>query len=317
MAFKHTTTSITADSATNWASHPVTFTATVVKDTTEPATATGTVAFYAGAPFDVAHELGTATVDSSGHAVLSVSMNSGSYTVTAVYSGDNLYNTSTSTSLPHSVVNPAIDISKTPDEQLVISGGTVTFTIAVTNTGDVTLTAVAVSDPLVATCDQNIGSLAPNAVSTYTCAQTGVNGSFTNTASVVGTPPVGPNVTDSDTAHVTLIGPGIAIAKTPDMQKIHKGESVSFTIFVTNTGDSPLTAVTVSDLLTPGCDHTFGTLNAGEAHSYTCALTNVTANFTNLATVTGAPPVGPNVTASDTAEVVVGFYQTFLPLVVK
>ncbi len=37
--------------------------------------------------------------------------------------------------------------------------------------------------------------------------------------------------------------------------------------------------------------------------TYSCTRTNVKANFDNVATATGSPPSGPNVTASDTAPV--------------
>jgi hypothetical protein len=48
--------------------------------------------------------LGSAIVDSSGHATLSVSnLSTGVYTVTAVYGGDNFYNGSTSAALLHLV----------------------------------------------------------------------------------------------------------------------------------------------------------------------------------------------------------------------
>ena len=98
--------------------------------------------------------------------------------------------------------SPAIDIQKTPDTQTVASGGTATFTIVVTNTGNVTLTNVSVSDPLAPDCNETIGTLAPGASSNYTCTHT-VTAAFTNTATATGTSPTG-TVTDSDTAVVSL-----------------------------------------------------------------------------------------------------------------
>ena len=68
---------------------------------------------------------------------------------------------------------------------------------------------------------------------------------------------------------------------------------------MTNTGDVTLTNVAVVDVLAPGCARTSAqlganaTLAAGGSFSYECTLANVTADFTNSATATGTPPVGP------------------------
>jgi uncharacterized repeat protein (TIGR01451 family) len=123
----------------------------------------------------------------------------------------------------------------------------------VTNTGDVPLSSVAVSDALAPDCAKSVGELAPGASSTVTCSLVGASSSFTNTATATGHPPVGPDVTAKDTADVTAIHPSIAIAKDPDSQSIDSGATATFTILVKNTGDSALSNVTVDDAQVPGC----------------------------------------------------------------
>ncbi|HLF27798.1 MAG TPA: LamG-like jellyroll fold domain-containing protein [Anaerolineae bacterium] len=201
------------------------------------------------------------------------------------------------------VIRPALDIAKTPDTQAILSGSTVTFTIAVTNTGDVALTGVSVSDALAPNCDRAIGSLNSGQRTSYTCTRSGVTADFTNTAIASGASPLGGTVSDSDTAFVDVVGPGIDIAKTPEVQTIISGSTVTFTIAVTNTGDVPLANVTISDVLAPNCQRTFATLAVGQKQSYTCTLPNVTAEFTNTATVSCTPPVGSALTDTDTARV--------------
>jgi uncharacterized repeat protein (TIGR01451 family) len=115
--------------------------------------------------------------------------------------GDDVTCTFTNTYAPP---NPSIDIEKTPDTQAIVVGGTATFTITVTNTGDVALSDVTVTDVLSPDCDASLGSLAAGASTSYDCTLANVTADFTNTAGVVGTPPVGPNVTDSDTADVDV-----------------------------------------------------------------------------------------------------------------
>jgi len=98
LAFRRTTTTAsTPETATH--DHPVMFTASVVNDTTEPAGPTGSVNFYLDGVIDGAHLLGTAAVR-AGTARITLPSQSGidpgPHTVSAVYSGDQLYNTSTS-----------------------------------------------------------------------------------------------------------------------------------------------------------------------------------------------------------------------------
>ena len=87
------------------------------------------------------------------------------------------------------------------------------------------------------------------------------------------------------------------------------GGTATFTITVTNTGNTVLTNVTVTDPLSPNCNRTSAQIPAlasmapGATVTYTCTRPNVRANFDNIATATGTPPAGPNVTATDTAPV--------------
>jgi uncharacterized repeat protein (TIGR01451 family) len=103
--------------------------------------------------------------------------------------------------------------------------------------------------------------------------------------------------------------PGITIVKNPKSQAIAAGGTARFTITVTNTGNTVLTNVFVSDPLTPNCNRTSAQLPAlaslapGASLTYTCARPNVPRSFDNVATATGTPPSGANVTASDRAPV--------------
>ena len=82
---------------------------------------------------------------------------------------------------------------------------------------------------------------------------------------------------------MTVVHPHISVAKTPDTQTIVAGSTVTFTIEVTNDGDTALSNVHVADALAADCDHTFGALAAGEHASYQCTKANVAASFTNTA----------------------------------
>ena len=96
---------------------------------------------------------------------------------------------------------PAITLDKqagTPSG--ATAGSTIAYTFVVTNTGNVTLTAVAVTDAKVGTVTCPVATLAPGddttCTATYTLTQADVDaGSVVNTATATGTPPTGAAVT--------------------------------------------------------------------------------------------------------------------------
>ena len=201
------------------------------------------------------------------------------------------------------------------------AGDTITYSFVVTNSSNLTVTDVAVSDPMVGavTCTQT--SLAPGESTTCTSApyvltQTDIDaGSVSNTATARGTDPAGGAVTDSDT-ELVVIDPAsvLTIDKTAsaiddrDGNGPDAGDRITYSFTVTNTGNTTLSIVTVSDptlhLTNLQCE---ATLSPGE--SVTCtAPHDITqaevdrGSITNTATATANPPNpdDPQVTASDT-----------------
>ena len=159
-----------------------------------------------------------------------------------------------------SAPNPAISIVKltngtnndTGTGPVVAVGSTVTWTYKVTNTGNVTLTGVAVTDDKVgAIC--TIGTLAAGA--TASCTKTGlaVAGQYTNTGTVTGTPPTGPPVTASNIDHyfAALLPSSVKIEKVGN-GPIKIGDIATFTIKVTSLGPGSATDVKVTDRLPAG-----------------------------------------------------------------
>jgi uncharacterized repeat protein (TIGR01451 family) len=198
-------------------------------------------------------------------------------------------------------------------------GETITYSFTVTNTGNVTLTNITVSDPLVTVTGGPLATLAPGAsnsstfTATYTLTQANINaGTFTNTATTTGTPPSGPPVTDDDDDTQPLnASPSILLAKTgtPNFGGDgipQVGETISYSFTVTNTGNVTLTNITVSDPLVTVTGGPLATLAPGASNSstftatYTLTQANINAGtFTNTATTTGTPPSGPPVTDDD------------------
>jgi len=109
---------------------------------------------------------------------------------------------------------PIIIATKTPSNQTVVSGGTATFTITVTNPGSVPLSNIRVVDPQCSTLTGPVGDTNSDTILqttetwTYTCTVNNVTSAFTNTVTATGTPPSGPDVFRSASAQVAVVVPG-------------------------------------------------------------------------------------------------------------
>ena len=190
-------------------------------------------------------------------------------------------------------------ITKEASPKTVREGDEVTFTIVVTNTGDVPLSTVAVTGKKPG-CAKTFETLAPESRSTP--APKAPPDDFTKTAGVTGADPTGAPCNRAE-AKVDVIHPRLALMKDATPYEVREGDTVSFTILVKNVGDVPLTDVTVVDDRTrpariprrPGVD--------GEK-TYRCT-TVAGEGFTNTATATGQDPTNRPVTATGDATFVV------------
>ncbi len=162
------------------------------------------------------------------------------------------------------------------DANGVDPGDTIDYTFVVTNTGNVTLTAVTVDDPTVGPVACPVTTLAPGesttCTATYTLTQADIDaGQVDNTATVTGDPPTGGPVTDTDTVTTPVAQtPAIELVKRADTRgPVKVGDVIVYTFTVTNTGNVTLTDLVVDDpmLGTVTCAAT--TLAVGE--STTCA----------------------------------------------
>jgi uncharacterized repeat protein (TIGR01451 family) len=219
---------------------------------------------------------------------------------------------------------PGLTIEKSADPAAEVNAGDViTYSFTATNTGNVELADVTISDSLAGlewVTGPNLGTLAPGAsavgTATYTVTTDDVAaGSVVNSATVTGTPPGGGTPPVSPPSEVTVpTGPvpapgALTIEKSADAtDRVHPGDLVTFTFVVTNTGETEVTNVTVSDAL-PGLGPIEGpqgtTLAPGESATFTAeyAVTELDADngfISNTATATGTDAAGSTVGDDDT-----------------
>ena len=197
---------------------------------------------------------------------------------------------------------------------------TISYTLDVTNTGNVSLTNVDVTDPLITVdCGTFDGTLdvgeSVQCTGSYTVTQSDIDaGEVLNLATTTGDCPDGTvDCASDDDPHDEDLpqAPGIEIIKEGTFEdengdgNADVDETISYTLDVTNTGNVSLTNVDVTDpLITVDCGTFDGTLDVGESvqctGSYTVTQSDIDAGeVLNLATTTGDCPDGTVDCASD------------------
>ena len=213
--------------------------------------------------------------------------------------------------------NPAITVVKTADPTSgVEAGDTVTYTVVVTNNGNVTVSSIEMEDTLVklnaAPFDLAPGESKNDITYTYKVTQADVDaGKIDNTATATGKDPKNDDVTASDDAEVTTVAaaPAITVVKTADPTSgVIVGDTVTYTVVVTNSGNVTVSNISMSDTLVELSVEPFD-LAPGQSkediiYTYTVTQADVDAGqINNTATATGKDPKNDDVTASDDAEV--------------
>jgi uncharacterized repeat protein (TIGR01451 family) len=269
----------------------VTLTNVVVTDPMLPALSCGPVSLAPGA---------SATCTQT-YTVTQVDINAGSIYNTASatgYFGNTPY-TDTDDNTVNVTTGPSITLTKTSTPTTVTTAGQViTYTLVAQNTGNVTLTNVVVTDPMLPTLSCSAVSLAPGATTTctqtYTVTQADINaGSIYNTASATGyfgnTP-----YTDTDDNTVTVTQtPGITLTKTSTPTNVTTaGQVITYTLVAQNTGNVTLTNVVVTDPMLPTLSCSAATLAPGATttctQTYTVTQADINAgSIYNTASVTG------------------------------
>ena len=166
-----------------------------------------------------------------------------------------------------------MSIVKTADAVEVEVGDNVNYTITVTNTGNATLSDITVTDDILG-LDELIVSLGVGESSIFIDSYTTLSiGVLTNTADV--TDDQAPYVVDSvdinvvaETAEPTTLTYRMSIVKTADATEVEVGDTVNYTIAVTNTGAASLNDISVTDELI-GLDETITRLAVGESSIFT------------------------------------------------
>ncbi|WP_159604075.1 DUF7507 domain-containing protein [Agromyces humi] len=218
---------------------------------------------------------------------------------------------------------PAMTVVKTAGPGgFTRAGEVVTYSFIVTNTGNVTLSSVAVpeveftgtgSSPVVVCPPDEIDALAPGddvtCTATYTLTQADIDsGSVVNTASASAAPPSGPVITATPSvAPITFVAsPSLTMDKTSDPTTVTAaGQLITYSFLITNTGNVTIDDVAVTEGSFTGTGPLSAAVCPAEAaellpdDTVTCTATYTVTqadidggNLVNSAAATGTPPSG-------------------------
>ena len=201
-------------------------------------------------------------------------------------------------------LDPSLFLTKTHDATKTYdTGDKVEFTINVTNIYDSEKVVKLTELPNVAILGADTKTLAANETWTvkavYTITWEDIlRGSFTNT--VTAAFKEGKTWSAKDTVEAADLNPVLTVVKTSDInanEKAKLGQTINYTITVTNTGNVPATSIAVEDKLTH-MTAIIQTLDIGESKTfytrYTVTEQDVlNGSVLNVATAGGAPIVDP------------------------
>jgi uncharacterized repeat protein (TIGR01451 family) len=208
----------------------------------------------------------------------------------------------------NAIQNPELTVSKSATTLPVTSVNQVlTYTISAENSGDVTLSNVNISDPLIPAMSCTVASLAPaattNCSGTHTVTQADFDaGAIVNTALATASTPQGAPVSDSGVNTVTILQtPSVAVVKSAgsivdkDGNGPDAGDEIGYSFTVSNEGNVTLSAIAITDVKigTVNCPVTSIApgLNTICTATYVLTLTDVNAGqVVNTATIAAQSP---------------------------
>jgi prealbumin domain-containing protein len=184
-----------------------------------------------------------------------------------------------------------------------------TYTVVISNNGQVPLTITGMSDSLypglMSACPQAIGSVLAAGAS-FTCSYTvSASGDAHNVAAVSAVDGLDRSVTASDGTYLDVIHPAISIRKTVDPTSVSISGPVTYTYVITNTGDTVLHGIVISDDII-GAIGTIASLAPGASTTLTkTVVVDAKTSPTNIGTVMGTDVLGKTVKTTDKATITV------------
>ena len=205
-------------------------------------------------------------------------------------------------------------VTKVADVASANIGDTITYTYTITNTGDTTISGIAVLDSKIGPITPPATEIAPGDVlsftATYEVTEADLPSPLENTVTVSGTDSEGTPIeeTATETVEVTYTS-SYRVTKVADVASANIGDTITYTYTITNTGDTTIGEISVIDNVLGDITPADTEIAAGEVLTFTATHVVTEADLpgpiVNTVTVTGTDPQGTPVEepATETVDV--------------
>lgn len=147
---------------------------------------------------------------------------------------------------------PSIAIKHSASDSYLMPGETASFTVVVTNTGNVTLDNVKVTNPNVADCAHQIGEMTPGQVVAYSCELAEIYETTTSKVTVIGSATNLPLVVASAEAQIDVVNAVFSIMQEPVQGQARRGDNIIMTYNYTNSGAGAAIGVQLVEFVPDG-----------------------------------------------------------------
>jgi hypothetical protein len=189
---------------------------------------------------------------------------------------------------------PELTLRTDPAQPAAHAKDTVRQTATVTNVGDAPAADVKV-------CGQHIGTIAPHATATRTCATVAADDDYPATVAASGISLAGDPLAVDRTSAVDVLHPSLKATTATEPVTALPGQAVKFTTTVTNTGDTPLFGLNAR--AAGGCAPMQGQLDPGATSTVDCTAPAGDETGALTSTVVAADKIGGKVEATASVQV--------------
>ena len=224
------------------------------------------------------------------------------------------------------VFHPSIQISQLASPEAVLEGEPFSVEVTVENNGDIALNNLSITNTNFANCDRPIGSLPdlePGESSNYTCQVASAVSNLANTILVNATASALELLVEAENTILSPVAnPLLELTVVPDEASVSEGEQITFSLTITNSGDSDLVTLRLTSVQATGCNLSLGSFAAGQTAVFNCSYAPPASGMVTFVATALEPRTNTNISAETAVSIeivpntppTVISYSVYLPM---